>query len=456
MAKRTASTAKVPYVAYRISGEVNEKGIGYSVKKAIHPFLEHHGFEGRVHLLDPTSGHFEVILELYDNGKYDFNVKALYEHLNVSGQISDKARPNILIVPIPLREGVRIITESADHIAYQKTIGGLQKSLDEREGTIERLTMSLRERQEVIGRKVEEIKDFTKQIEALSLVGYSSPLQAAVRLFVPKSLDSLVEATTDLIDLDKAGLRDFFAENYRTIKDYLQYVNQRFNLDFKTKEEFEKWQEQIAGLNKWQDTLEGKRITKQTGEFEADKNLIQLAETSGASEELLSTLRTGVEKSLRKLEELKAESEGVSSRFSKEREKYELVKDSKSKYNVFNRIAGNAEKRRQAGERLNILAEVRTNIPTIRFYVPSTDLSSELERLIHQQVSRAVSANYTLAQEEYGEGVIVLEAVEKPGKAKNVRDLARSVARLQKPKSPLNHLLFSALGITPEIITLIV
>src|SRR5574344_1912351 len=129
---------RIPYVRYLIEGAIDDKGIGYTVKKAVSTFLENHNYEGKVNLVDSNSNHFSCILELYDNGKDDFNIRALKHHIDNSGKLPTKKslRPEINIKPIPQNYSEvkqENGEESTNFDAYQITIEELNSKLSQRE-----------------------------------------------------------------------------------------------------------------------------------------------------------------------------------------------------------------------------------------------------------------------------------------------------------------------------------
>ncbi len=94
-----------PYVRYKITADVTEKGTAYSFKQAIMTYLSNHKLEGRVNEFNATSGGFEGILELFPGGSMDLNMTALIDHVQTSGRLptNRKHKPkNVIISPIPI------------------------------------------------------------------------------------------------------------------------------------------------------------------------------------------------------------------------------------------------------------------------------------------------------------------------------------------------------------------
>ena len=106
-----------PYVRYKITAEVTEKGTAYSFKQAIMTYLSNHKLLGRVNEFNATSGGFEGILELFPGGSMDLNMTALIDHVQTSGRLptNKKHKPkNIIISPIPI-DSIESIESQPDY-----------------------------------------------------------------------------------------------------------------------------------------------------------------------------------------------------------------------------------------------------------------------------------------------------------------------------------------------------
>ncbi len=114
---------KQPYVRYKITADVTEKGTAYSFKQAIMTYLSNHKLEGRVNEFNATSDKFEGVLELFPGGSMDLNMTALMKHIQTSGRLptNKKCKPeNIKITPIPM-----------DSTEYQSIIQNKPNNLEE-------------------------------------------------------------------------------------------------------------------------------------------------------------------------------------------------------------------------------------------------------------------------------------------------------------------------------------
>ncbi len=200
-----------PYVRYKITADVTEKGTAYSFKQSIMTYLSNHKLEGRVNEFNATSDRFEGVLELFSGGSMDVNMTALMKHIQTSGRLpaNKKSKPeNIEITPIPI-----------DSIEYQQPIqnnsGNLEETLNRHYSEKRTLEKKLEETEKdaEIAREESEIarmlnEDLEKKVSELTMSAYSglnsiidnNPTIESTKEVLDKNTTVYREAQTKVID----------------------------------------------------------------------------------------------------------------------------------------------------------------------------------------------------------------------------------------------------------------
>jgi len=447
------TSEKCPYVRYRISSEdTKDVGIGIAVKRAIDSFVNNHGYESKVTIAEKTSNRFEIILQIFEGGNPDLMVTALREHISNSGRLPSnrKYKPDVKIEPIPCSEGVRIIQESGDQIAFQKEREDYQRRLDEKEREVEDITRVIGARQKVIDRQLNEIKTLETALEGPIITKYTDPFDLLANTYLPKSIEDLVEASDDWEIILKSKDETLFTSNAQEQEiNFLIYLNKKYGLKFKSEEEFDKWKIRLSSAKSWQETPEAKELTGTITQIDTDLNLYEIAKSSGASEETLRFLEGTVEKNRQRSKELRQNSTLQSKEFEESRKAYELIalQDPKKSYTGLMKVLGNSDARSRKKSEFPILATTKPGSENkiLRFYMPVFDHECSLEQHLYSLIQTSIKpeGTYTLSQIDYNEQIRILDAEAKPG-----NKLGLDYSRI------LNDSILNALGLKPKIITI--
>ena len=457
-----------PYVRYSIEADVNDKGIGFSIKRAIQAFLKSHSMEGLVTDFNPSSDHLEAVLEVYDNGNPDLNMSALIEHVHKSGRMPSnrKVVPTVKIKPIPLGKGLDnvIVPEKAtDDLYWQKTIESVRENYEGRikglETELSMLTHSLAQRQTSVDELATQKKNLEARLNAKD-VTFDSPLTAILNGYLRDAASLIFDADADWTKLD--GDRKIFVNLRKNITDKISYVNSKYGLSFKSEQDFEDWRSNIGQYSKWEETPEGQNAVKEKNQLAINLKVFEDAQKAGASEDVIRALRPLVSEDKVKESERKAES--VKENFDESKAKCDAVKDSDKSYAVFRAVQITSAEREKSGRDFPIVMHFGQakrfglkSLPSLQIYLPSVDKECEFEKEIVREGFASFSrfGNYTLSPIESVSGVsgLVINSYTKSYEqaAADLQNVYQSIAsdsRLFDART------LAAFGLNPRVIAL--
>jgi len=442
---------KSPYVRYRIfSDDSRDVGVGIAVKRAIDSFINNHGYEGKVTVGEKTSNRFSMVLQIFEGGNPDLLINALRDHITKSGRLptNQSYKPTINIEPIPCNGGVQVVQESADHLAFQKEREGYVKKIDEKEDDIANLTRAIGARQRVIDEQSSRLKTLESALKCSSATEYTNPFDLLAHTYLPKSIDDLIEATDDYETLLKSENESFFVSPAQEGEiSFLTYLDKRYGLKFKSKEEFEKWRKKMSSSKTWDETPEARELNSSIAKINADVKLYEIAKSSGASEETLNFLKQSVEANKPKFLELKSSGESSSKDFEKSRKAYELIasKNPEEAYNQLMIVLGRSDARSRKQSDLPIIATTKpgTELKVLRFYLPTFDYASVLEQHLHNLIESSIvpKKDYRISQSNYDEQIRILDI-------ESTKEKRLSLDYTKLTKDPI----FNALGLKPRIL----
>lgn len=419
-------TSRKPYVRYRIQGKTEDRGVGFAIKQAVQTFIKSHGYEARVVGFNATSDSFSADLELYDNGKLDFNARTLYEHILNSGRMptTTKKRPTLEISPLPcdycVEEGPR------DYEGLAKTIEKLgddirarEKEIKSRDATISSLTKSLGERQkslDSIQRRVEELEVLLdKSIPAQ----HDDPLSALWYHYLSRHAETVSEALNQWDNLDSGERELFLKLGTEQEISYLGLFNEVTGTNFQSDSEFRQWQEH------WKSIISGgkdgllsdkeKELQKRQEEQTTNLGILDLAKQNGASPELIQSVQKVIEQRkhfLSALEEAVAQEQQDQAR---EKEAYLKLNEVEAVYNKISELFTYSVIRAEEGKILPVIV-VRSGAgqpvvnPTEEIYCPFIPIPGKetpfiLQGLIRYLLDEGKAESISLL-EELPEGII--------------------------------------------------
>lgn len=369
----------IPYVRYLIEGAINDKGIGYTVKKAVNTFLESHNYEGKVNLVDSNSNHFSCTLELYDNGKDDFNIRALKHHIDNSGKLPTKKslRPEISIKPIPQNysEGQQTnevgIKENTKFNAYQKTIEELNSKISQRESSFQNLTNVFNERQKIINEQNKEIRNLEARLETARPKQYSNAREALFNSYVSGGLETLIELSEGITELDHASGRNYYEQKSGNVGTFIDYIKDQSGIEVNNEAELNKMAKRMGSFSSWEETPISKENKKAYEGFETNKKILEFAQTSGATPDIVQILSEKINANEKEIEMRKISEEVERNKFFKEKEMLNNLEVLRSNYRILENIRKSSKEREESGAVLPILAKInREEGQRISFSIP--------------------------------------------------------------------------------------
>lgn len=354
-----------PYVIYEITASIHDKGIGYSIKKAVNTFLATHNLEARVTDFEAHSDRMSAKLEIFYNGNLDINVRALLDHINNSGQLPTKNthKPEITIEPMD-RDETPTIVQSADNISWQKTLEKVQAEFEayknqheteigQKEQTIQYLSDSLNERQKVISRQGKEIKLLEERIASAKPSVFNAPSDAIINTYLPRSEEAIFEVTLDFASITDNKEREAVQKSDCTLFDYLRMVH---GINFTTEQEYSSWKEKMNTPSYVESTLNEYETKKK--EIFAEKELLNIAQEKGVSGELLDFLRNKVENSEETIKVIDENIKTTKDSYQKEKQKYDKINEIEDRFKQFKQIQEKAHDRKLQHATLPVLIEM--------------------------------------------------------------------------------------------------
>jgi hypothetical protein len=381
------SMSNRPYVRYSVSADVTDKGIGYEIKKAVDTFLKSHGYQGHVVVKKATSDRFEGVIELFysKGGKPDFNVIALTEHVFNSGRLpsTEAYRPDrIDIVPLPCDLQLSIVEESPDNEHWARTVSELNDQIRAQEQSLSHYNVLLGERQNALDQQALRIINLEDRVKESAPKIYDSPLQAVIDGWLANS--SYAETLDDISeDYDKivgTGNLDILLASDK-IPTLVEYLNKIYSADFKTKEEFDAWKEEMSNTTKLEDREEYKTLVGKKNQFEANNALLAMAEKTGASPQIVESIKSNVESGKAEYQQIDNVIGEMKSRYESEKRKFESATNPETKYATLREVMERADARRKQNAEIALVAHLTSE--KTRIFIPSITKEKALENYLH-------------------------------------------------------------------------
>lgn len=448
------------FIRYEISADICNKGVGFNIKDAVGTFMSTHGHAYRMTEFKSVSDSMTAVIEFVDNGKYDFNMTALLEHIYKSGRLPTRAnkQPKIHLRPLPCSEHIEIVQPVRDDVGWQKTVQDLHQKLGEREGVIQNLTDSLSQRQRELGDSIRKNLELEQRVQGLAErpIRFATPELSVLKSYLPGSLESLFFASDDWENLGEN--RNAFVEfSGRT---FLEYVEDKYGLTLKNDDELIEWYDKISVATNWNETPNAKEYQEKKRKIEANKSVLKIAEEGKADETMIAGIRVVVEADKVKEQELEAQVAASKGVFERDRGVCESVKSDERKYDELESFMSNANKRMESGAEFPILISMGSgNAPYLRAFVPSDNRNSELERHIHTKLIDAlsISGDYGVEMRVNGDETLAFNVVPKGevDTKKMKKDFGRFFRYLKRNEAKLREdNVLGSLGIGLRVVTL--
>lgn len=445
-----------PYMRYRITSTLPERGAGFSIKRAVNAYLTAQGFSGRVTDFVASNDNFEAIVEIFDNGNYRFDPTVLRDHILKSGRLpTDRnIRPgekDIEIRSLPCDAVISVLEKSKDQIGYEKSLEQFQKRIVEGEATIQSLTESLAGRQKAINQIVIEKNDLERRLANSAPKVYDTPENALSNCYFTCDSTILLESAIDLDRLQKDGLLGLFTCNGNAPVAYAAFLNNQYKTQFENDSAVDKWKELMKKTQTWEDTQEAKKLEEERKRLATDEEVLSLAREKGASSEVLALLDKTIAEEKLRYETFEAGLVDSKSIFDSQRQLYSQLDEVRAKYEEFRDICERSRKRTEKNIFLEGIVGIQTgSLPSISVVIPALVGLDPIEGYVHSLVSEFEVPNVKVQKTADNESVKFSISYASVSMAdSDLRTRGRKLV-----ESFIRDSLFRELGIKMKLITL--
>ncbi len=390
-----------PFVRYNLSADITDRGIGFSIKRAVLAFMKSNGYEARISDFNASSNNFNAILELfYSPGTNpDFNTKTLLEHLSKSGRMpmDRTVKPeNVTITPMPCDFDLSI-PDGHGHEACQKTIdslngknANLETMVRDQEKVITSITQTLEQRQRIVTERDKQIGNLEAQLKRKTLSHYDDPALAIADGYIAHGAEDFFDASEDFEELARNKDLDTLLKFQTEKPTYVGYINAKYGLGFSDEKDFNSWMEQMKNIGELEQTQDYQKIEKEKKKIEANRNVLEVAEQTGASDEVISALKKAVEEGSKQRTDLDNQVETLRQKHERERESYATIVEPVKAYQSFIPLFERTSARKESKKEISFLIDKNdevSQLPPCRIFMPSVGQGSGLEKYVSEKIS---------------------------------------------------------------------
>ncbi|MDO8467366.1 MAG: hypothetical protein Q7S56_00245 [Nanoarchaeota archaeon] len=420
MASPNENHERKPYVSYLLEADIADKGIAFSIKNAIQKYIQKHRpqLEIETRGFDKSSAHFSMILDLYDNGNYDFNMEVLRDHIQNAPQLPSNVhyKPKITIRPISSQEKTETGSSKSDE-AWIQTVDKLRSEKEEKDRTlrdqekeVQGLTKLLSAKQDSITEQSEKIRKLEERLEATEPFDINTPAYSLAEELFDAYRGEVHQAREDWKILGETKDRQVFLESRggQEIDSLLKYVSVKTGLKFSSEEEMKKWI-QDNSYEKWEDSPVSKAYEDAINGIRRDISLMEKMRREGASEGLIKSLDDITVKRKEELEKKGEDAQNLRNRLEFNQKKCKNLKDAQQTYNIFREISYRAEERSKAQIDFPIVASIHPDVKEVLFYVPlpeEDEMSRNLTKRINTLGEKIIYTNKVLVVTEEPEDIL--------------------------------------------------
>lgn len=386
---------QTPYVSYQLEAKIHDKGVGYTIKRAIDSFKEHHkDLAIGTRDFHSDSKTFRVILEIYDNGCYDFNLKHLLEHIDKSGSLPsiEQLRPKIQAKPLENKEYKQPEQNNKSDQTWIKTLEKLNEQLDEKNKELKEKYKETDDLNETLNQKQNQINEFSRKVSELEKIAseskeidFSNPAEVLAKGILPKSLETIAELESDyniLQNQDDIDLVLGYKKNKSSLnrKDYLE---RKTKTTFTSQEEINSWIKE--GENKtWEQSQEWIDYLRQIKEFETEKKLLKEAEER-TSPVFLETMKNVVSQREKEQKQTESQIQKLKKDFELKQKNIPIIRESQKRYENFSEVVEKSLQREKSQSSIPMIVEIE---PTgnYNFYFPSTEETQGFREIIEKEL----------------------------------------------------------------------
>jgi len=448
-----------PYVAYRVTADIADKGIGFTIKKAITNFFGHHNIFGKVTEFQASSGQFECVVLLY-NGN-DLNKSALESFITNSGRLpsEQRARPALEITALrpeeyldDFREKLRTFEQQNATVTqlnsdHEKDKSTLHKKIDE-------LTKLLDNRQKALGDKEREITQLKYTLERVTPVNFATPLEATLKGYLKNAIDVLLEAHIDYASLESSQDLPFYLSIAGRAEQptFAEYIKHKTGRSFSSDEALELWSQNLAHAASWEQSCVAQALLEKRDQIEKDYSFLKTAEQTGISKNIIDAMRAALgDQTVGAIDIAINESQAE---FIKEKDAHAKIESLTEPYQKLISIYQESSKRRKKESTLPIIAHVAVGkTPAVTIYLPIFSEEDSLHSRLKEEISRFITAPYALlvTSSLYSTDIAkhCIAPANLPDQSPPGDHLAASIERFaaELPTEPL----FNAFGIKPKV-----
>jgi hypothetical protein len=402
MSNETQTTARKPYVRYELSGDINDRGLAFSVKKAVRAYFDAQGFEGHIHDLESNNSRFTAIVEIYDNGKQDFNITHLLNHIKISGRMptDQTIKPEIHARTIPVDANITI-NEEVGKEAYESTIRGLKEQLAGKEEAIAGITRALTQRQGELRTAQTRVTELEKAAQRGQSKRYSNARDAILHSYLKTSLDVLTSIVSDFQELEETENRDLITSPEVGSLKFIDYVNSACKTHIKDESELATSLEQVQKYGTWDKTDKAKANSKRLSEIEANEKLLQTARSIGVAQDVIVSLEAKVREGFNEKKQIQEQEKMGKESFDRDIRIAGEIEVLRTRYGALRRILNSSQERKELEAELPLLVELKTgDKPSITFTLPIAARDSAYFTYL-SCVAKAAMADAMHIEEEY-------------------------------------------------------
>ena len=389
-----------PYVAYRLSADVKDKGIGFCIKKAVTTYLQHNNLTGKLCETKATSDQFEGVLHIYPNGNLDLNMNALVAHIEGSGRMPSKEsrKPTIHIEPVIPAEYGQLVERApvASDDQWVKTVDQLHTAhAQEVEGFQQRassLTHAVEGQKRLLEDKDGKIRSLEARLKTMSETEFDSPLKAVIDGYLRKGLETFWPVYIDHEMITSNDDVDFFIRCSvgERRPAFFEYINDKHKRTFKSDEDLFEWQQKTQTYDSWRVTPNGMAVLAGFAAYECDLHAVQAAEKSQASPAMIDAMRSVLTK--HDVPSIEAKKVTCEREHAEDRAMFGTLSSLRESYWELLQVLDNSSKRREAKSAMMLLVHrIQGSESKVSVYMPSFEANHALHSCLNEAVTRQVA-----------------------------------------------------------------
>lgn len=388
-----------PYVRYKITADVHDVGVAVSISRAITSYLKANNYAGKLTNFEKSSDSMSAILEIFYNGRDDFNIKTIKHHIEESGRLPTKKnyQPKIEIVPVPCDFKVELETGPDDQ-SWQRTLEAVIKERDSAKKDLERYKVYNAKQEETIAginvslsERIDRVSELEEKLRSIESLTSKTAHSAVSSIYLPQFEEPLFETSADWELVSEENRAIFMNTDSDSIKSFTTYFNYKYKKSF-TEDSFREWQEKMektkfaVDLPEYQEAEEG---IKQFGSVDL---LVKQAEELNVPLEIIDGLKDKAKQSNVEIKILKQKQDKIRTMFEKERELYKQIETERNNYSNYMTIVDSSRSRISNENHLPILFSINRDSNKLNIMIPHIG-EGHLEPELYHILMDAIGVN---------------------------------------------------------------